>query len=111
MWVSSHSGIIGNEIAHQLAKSATQLPLSKSTDLEFSYSVIKLLITQHCNSLWKNYYESLSTGTFYKEFFPNVAMKMYIIQWQCFDCKRDTVDITIMFFVSIYIKLVYARDQ
>jgi len=37
--------------------------LSKSTDLELSYSDIKLLIAQHCNSLWQNYYESLSTGT------------------------------------------------
>ena len=81
LWIPSHSGIHGNEIADQLAKLATTSNLSnsifantatKQANLQISTSEIKTVIKNHVYVLWDKFYNQSNTGLFYKSFFPSV---------------------------------------
>ena len=73
MWVPSHAEIPGNEMADFLARSATtkepqhDLP---NSDIYLSISDIKLIIKDHCFSIWQQQYVSNFTALKYKNLFP-----------------------------------------
>ena len=75
LWVPSHNGIQGNEIADNLAKTATRKnchPGIPTVNLDLSLSEIISIIIRHCLMIWQQQYISNSTGAFYKKCFPSI---------------------------------------
>ena len=75
LWVPSHNGIQGNEIADDLVKNATRRncdPEISTVNLDLSLSEIKSIIKRHGLKIWQQQYISNSTGAFYKKCFPSI---------------------------------------
>ena len=74
-WVPSHIGIIGNETADSLAKSATIVPLSEQIDIPFSdyFEIFKKQATISTNQFITNL--GLTKGKKYFESFYNSRTK------------------------------------
>ena len=80
LWVHSHKGIVGNEIAARLAKlSTTDDPQNlqadtrvKNTNNTLPYPDMCQHLSDFCEKLWNDYYRQCLTGTDYKCLFPAI---------------------------------------
>ena len=80
LWVPSHSGISGNEIADNLTKhvfrSVVQCSSNdvqiKRVETKLSYSEVKSFIRDHIYEKWNRHYIAYPAGGQYKILFPNV---------------------------------------
>ena len=72
IWVPSHCGIPGNEIADRLTKVVFRFDPEindveiRKIDAKLSYSELKLIIRQVSSEKWNTYYKSYPTGGQYK---------------------------------------------
>jgi len=72
IWIPSHVGIEGNDMADKLAKAAV---MKSQTDLNLPYSSSEnnAEIDKYINQKWQEVYNSIQTGSHYKLIEPNIS--------------------------------------
>ena len=81
IWVPSHCGIPGNEIADRLTKVVFRFDPKineveiRKIDAKLSYCEIKILIRQLSSEKWNTYYKSYPAGGQYKLLYPHTTSR------------------------------------
>jgi len=74
IWVPSHLGVTGNEIADSLAQSA--IINDTSVTVSFELKEIYDLVQEYIITKWQHLWQFSSTGKFYRKIEPNVSLKI-----------------------------------
>jgi len=74
IWVPSHLGVTGNEIADLLAQST--IINDTSVTVSFELKEIYALVQEYIITKWQHLWQFSSTGKFYRKIEPNVFLKI-----------------------------------
>ena len=85
LWVPSHVGIAGNELADELAKAS--LSDKKIKNIKIPHSDYKPVITEHFDDKWQAYWNEETSNKLYK-----IQQKLK---------KRTNPELIIIFFIAI----------
>ena len=98
MWIQSHIGIAGNELADTRAGTANQKPnieLQVKLELQEAYS----LVDKHILDLWQQNWNTCATWSFHRKLIPKVSNNIINIQmshvdktWSLQDSNYENVN-------------------
>jgi hypothetical protein len=72
-WVNAHVGVYGNELADQLAKSATRKSDIQESFNRISTSILYSELNEVVLQKWQTEWDNCTKAAITKEFFPNVT--------------------------------------
>ena len=84
-WTRAHVGTVGNELADQLAKEATEQEDVAFSCFPMSYAV--RMMRQHLTAKWNQRWRQTDSGSTTKAFFPTVASRQ---KWPVTPCFFST---------------------